>query len=145
MHWGDVEQMNWDQRMVYDAAGPHFFSAHPNPEPVGACSFFPTDGIEASPSSYSYDVSRLSDRFFDAVRAADQPLYNGCDESQLSAVARLVKSRPRIRCLRDAMIRCPSGLVTCYLAITPSPPPRLLQHEEVDTGFRFAHREDSCM
>ncbi|KAL0434382.1 UNVERIFIED_CONTAM: hypothetical protein Slati_2772500 [Sesamum latifolium] len=89
-HWGDVEQMNWDQRMVYDAAGPHFFSAHPNPEPVGACSSFPTDGTEAGPSSYSYDVSRLSDQFFDVVRAADQPLYNGCDESQLTAVARLV-------------------------------------------------------
>ncbi|KAL0437695.1 UNVERIFIED_CONTAM: hypothetical protein Sradi_0477400 [Sesamum radiatum] len=89
-HWGDVEQMNWDQRMVYDAAGPHFFSAHLNPEPVGACSSFPTDGTEAGPSSYSYDVSRLSDRFFDVVRAADQPLYNGCDESQLSAIARLV-------------------------------------------------------
>ncbi|KAL0430419.1 UNVERIFIED_CONTAM: hypothetical protein Sradi_0667900 [Sesamum radiatum] len=76
--------------MVYDAAGPHFFSAHLNPEPVGACSSFPTNGSEAGPSSYSYDVSRLSDRFFDVVRAADQPLYNGCDESQLSAVARLV-------------------------------------------------------
>ncbi|KAL0444184.1 UNVERIFIED_CONTAM: hypothetical protein Slati_2141100, partial [Sesamum latifolium] len=62
-HWCDVEQMNWDQRMVHDAAGPHFFSAHPNSEPVGAYSSFPTD---------------------------DQPLYNGCDESQLSAVARLV-------------------------------------------------------
>ncbi|KAL0455864.1 UNVERIFIED_CONTAM: hypothetical protein Slati_0925600 [Sesamum latifolium] len=60
-HWGDVEQMNWDQRMVYDAAGPHFFSAHPNPEPVGASSSFPIDGTEAGPSSYGYDVSRLSD------------------------------------------------------------------------------------
>ncbi|KAL0285164.1 UNVERIFIED_CONTAM: hypothetical protein Sangu_2791900 [Sesamum angustifolium] len=66
-HWGDVEKMNWDQRMVYDAAGPHFFLAHPNPKPVGAYSSLPTD-----------------------VRAADQPLYNGCDESQLSAIARLV-------------------------------------------------------
>ncbi|KAL0400231.1 UNVERIFIED_CONTAM: hypothetical protein Sradi_2366400 [Sesamum radiatum] len=68
--------MNWDQRMVYDAARPHFFSAHPNPEPVGASSSFPIDGTEAGPSSYGYDVSRLSDRFFDVVRAADQPLYN---------------------------------------------------------------------
>ncbi|KAL0403689.1 UNVERIFIED_CONTAM: hypothetical protein Sradi_2009700 [Sesamum radiatum] len=68
----------------------HFFSVHLNPEPVGACSSFPTDGTEADPSSYSYDVSRLSDRCFDVVRAADQPSYNGCDESQLSAVAQLV-------------------------------------------------------
>ncbi|KAL0373220.1 UNVERIFIED_CONTAM: hypothetical protein Scaly_1003600, partial [Sesamum calycinum] len=41
-HWGDVEQMNWDLRMVYDAVGLHFFLVHPNPQPVGACSFVPT-------------------------------------------------------------------------------------------------------
>ncbi|KAL0288409.1 UNVERIFIED_CONTAM: hypothetical protein Sangu_2658800 [Sesamum angustifolium] len=46
--------MDWNQKMVYDVVGPHFFSAHPNSEPV-----------------------------------ADQPLYNGCDEFQLLAVARL--------------------------------------------------------
>ncbi|KAL0427892.1 UNVERIFIED_CONTAM: hypothetical protein Slati_2964000 [Sesamum latifolium] len=80
-HWGDVEQTNWDQRMVHDAAGGHFFSAHPNSEPVGACNSFPIDGTEVDPSSYGYDVSRLSDQFFDVVCAADQPLYNGCDES----------------------------------------------------------------
>ncbi|KAK4391441.1 hypothetical protein Sango_1921900 [Sesamum angolense] len=61
--FGDVELMNWNQKMVYDAVGPHFFSAHPNSKPMGACSSFPTD--------------------------ADQPLYNGCDEFQLLAVARL--------------------------------------------------------
>ncbi|KAL0297730.1 UNVERIFIED_CONTAM: hypothetical protein Sradi_6825100 [Sesamum radiatum] len=114
--------MNWDQRMVYDADGPHFFLAHPNPKPMGAYSSLPTDGTEAGPSSYGYDVSRLSDRFFYAVRAADQPLHNGCDESQLSAVAGWLTSKPRTTCLRDATIRCPSGLVTCYLAITLSPP-----------------------
>ncbi|KAL0327817.1 UNVERIFIED_CONTAM: hypothetical protein Sangu_1859700 [Sesamum angustifolium] len=89
-YWGDVEKMNWDQRMIYDAAGPHFFLAHPNPKPMGAYNSLPTDGTEAGPSSYGYDVSRLSDRFFYAVCAADQLLYNGCDESQLSPVARLV-------------------------------------------------------
>ncbi|KAL0461923.1 UNVERIFIED_CONTAM: hypothetical protein Slati_0079900 [Sesamum latifolium] len=57
---------------------------------MGACSSFPIDGTEAGPSSYGFDVSRLSDQFFDVVRATDQPLYNGCDESQLSAVARLI-------------------------------------------------------
>ncbi|KAL0430494.1 UNVERIFIED_CONTAM: hypothetical protein Sradi_0675400 [Sesamum radiatum] len=120
-HCGDVEQMNWDQRMVYDAAGPHFFSAHLNPEPVGACSSFPTDGTEAGPSSYSYDVSRLSNRFFYVVRAADQPLYNGCDESNCRRLPGWLTLRPRIICLRDAMIRYPSGLVTCYLDHTLPP------------------------
>ncbi|KAL0415909.1 UNVERIFIED_CONTAM: hypothetical protein Slati_3422800 [Sesamum latifolium] len=33
MHWGDFEQMNWDQKMVYDVVGPHFFSTHPDLEP----------------------------------------------------------------------------------------------------------------
>ncbi|KAL0358498.1 UNVERIFIED_CONTAM: hypothetical protein Sangu_0699200, partial [Sesamum angustifolium] len=41
-------------------------------------------------SSYDYDVSGLSERFFDVVQAVDQPLYSGCDQSQLAAVARLV-------------------------------------------------------
>ncbi|KAL0282918.1 UNVERIFIED_CONTAM: hypothetical protein Sangu_2922400 [Sesamum angustifolium] len=81
--------------MVYDAVGPYFFSAYPNPKLVGACSSLPIDGTEAGPSLYGYDVSKLSDRFFDVVRAADQPLYNGCDESQLSAVARLVNIKPK--------------------------------------------------
>ncbi|KAL0315380.1 UNVERIFIED_CONTAM: hypothetical protein Sradi_5416200 [Sesamum radiatum] len=75
--------------MVYDVVGPHFFSAHPNSEPIGACSSFPTDGTEIGPSLYGYDVLRLLDRFFDVICAADQPLYNGCDEFQLLAVGRL--------------------------------------------------------
>ncbi|KAL0290178.1 UNVERIFIED_CONTAM: hypothetical protein Sradi_7055500 [Sesamum radiatum] len=83
--WGYYEQMNWDQRMVYDTVRPQFFSTHPEPEAEGASSSFPADV-----SSYDYDVSGLSERFFDVVHAADQPLYNGCDESQLAAVARLV-------------------------------------------------------
>ncbi|KAL0320433.1 UNVERIFIED_CONTAM: hypothetical protein Sradi_5304800 [Sesamum radiatum] len=88
-HLGDFEQMNWDQMMVYDAAGLHFFLEHLDLELVGTCSSFPTDGGEVSPS-YVYDVSRLSDQFFNVLRATDQPLYNNCDESQLSTVARLV-------------------------------------------------------
>ncbi|KAL0443854.1 UNVERIFIED_CONTAM: hypothetical protein Slati_2108100 [Sesamum latifolium] len=59
--------MNRDQRMVYDAIRPYFFLAHPNPEPVGACSSFRTN-----------------------VHAVDQLLYNDYDESQLSVVAQLV-------------------------------------------------------
>ncbi|KAL0416145.1 UNVERIFIED_CONTAM: hypothetical protein Slati_3446400 [Sesamum latifolium] len=71
--------------MVYDTAGPQFFSTHPDPEAKGANSSFPV-GV----SSYDYDVSDLSKRFFNIVHAADQPLYSGCNESQLAAVARLV-------------------------------------------------------
>ncbi|KAL0333126.1 UNVERIFIED_CONTAM: hypothetical protein Scaly_2214100 [Sesamum calycinum] len=82
--------MNWDQRMVYNVVVPHFFSMHSNPEPLGACSFVPADDIKVNPSSYGYYVSRLLNRFFDVVHATNQPLYNSCDVSQLSAVARLV-------------------------------------------------------
>ncbi|KAK4411793.1 hypothetical protein Sango_0252300 [Sesamum angolense] len=51
----------------------------------GASSSFPTGA-----SSYDYDVSGLSEQFFDVVQEADNPLYSGCDQSQLAAVARLV-------------------------------------------------------
>ncbi|KAL0374014.1 UNVERIFIED_CONTAM: hypothetical protein Sradi_3317100 [Sesamum radiatum] len=83
--WGDYEQMNWDQRMVYDTVRPQFFSTHPEPEAQGASSSFP-----AGVSSNDYHVSGLSKQFFDVVHAADQPLYSECDESPLAAVARLV-------------------------------------------------------
>ncbi|KAL0325329.1 UNVERIFIED_CONTAM: hypothetical protein Sradi_5102200 [Sesamum radiatum] len=82
--WGGYEQINWDQK-VYDTVGPQFFSTHQEPEAEGASSSFP-----AGASSYDYDVSSLSERFFDVVQAVDQPLYSGCDQSQLAAVARLV-------------------------------------------------------
>ncbi|KAL0423303.1 UNVERIFIED_CONTAM: hypothetical protein Sradi_0865100 [Sesamum radiatum] len=71
--------------MVYDTVGPQFFSTHQEPEAEGASSSFP-----AGASSYDYDVSGLSERFFDVVQAVDQPLYSGCDQSQLAAVARQV-------------------------------------------------------
>ncbi|KAL0287797.1 UNVERIFIED_CONTAM: hypothetical protein Sangu_2676700 [Sesamum angustifolium] len=83
--WSGYEQMNWDQRMVYDTVGPQFFSTHQEPEAEGASRSF-----SAGASSYDYDVSGLSERFFDVVQAVDQPLYSGCDQSQLAVVARLV-------------------------------------------------------
>ncbi|KAL0416092.1 UNVERIFIED_CONTAM: hypothetical protein Slati_3441100 [Sesamum latifolium] len=43
-NWGDFEQMNWNQMMVYDAVGQHFFSAHPDPKPVdGLLGYWATD------------------------------------------------------------------------------------------------------
>ncbi|KAL0403806.1 UNVERIFIED_CONTAM: hypothetical protein Sradi_2021400 [Sesamum radiatum] len=76
--------------MVYDTAGPQFFSTHPDPEVKGANSSFP-----ASVSSYDYDVSGLSVQFFNIVHSADQALYSGCNESQLAAVARLVNIKAK--------------------------------------------------
>ncbi|KAL0391235.1 UNVERIFIED_CONTAM: hypothetical protein Scaly_0480600 [Sesamum calycinum] len=39
---------------------------------------------------YDYDESGLADRFTTAVHAADQPLWDGCKQSQLGIVAELV-------------------------------------------------------
>ncbi|KAL0327872.1 UNVERIFIED_CONTAM: hypothetical protein Scaly_2219800 [Sesamum calycinum] len=63
----------------------------------------PNDGtrscfVDAGPSSYcyggngpyDYDESGLADCFFNIVHAADQPLWNGCNQSQLGAIAELV-------------------------------------------------------
>ncbi|KAL0326564.1 UNVERIFIED_CONTAM: hypothetical protein Sangu_1734400 [Sesamum angustifolium] len=83
--WGNYVQMNWDQRIVYDTVGPQFFSMHQEPEVEGANSFFPADA-----SLFDYDVSGLSEQFFNVVHATDQPLYSRCDQSQLAAIARLV-------------------------------------------------------
>ncbi|KAL0381103.1 UNVERIFIED_CONTAM: hypothetical protein Sangu_0174600 [Sesamum angustifolium] len=71
--------------MVYDIIGPQFFLTHQEPEAASASSSFPTGA-----SSYNYDVSGLSEQFFDVVQAADQSLYSGCGQSQLAIVARLV-------------------------------------------------------
>ncbi|KAL0412280.1 UNVERIFIED_CONTAM: hypothetical protein Slati_3817700 [Sesamum latifolium] len=87
-HWGDATQMNWAHRMVFDATGPTFWSSTYNQD--GA----PDEGkrscpLDAGPSSYYYGrspydyVSGLVDRFHDVVHAAEQPLWNGCNTSQL--------------------------------------------------------------
>ncbi|KAL0416850.1 UNVERIFIED_CONTAM: hypothetical protein Slati_3516900 [Sesamum latifolium] len=93
-HWDDAMHMNWAQRMVFDVAGPAFWSSTYNQD--GASN----DGtrscpIDARPSSYYYGggpydyVSGLADRFHDVVHVAES-LWNGCTQSQLGAVARLV-------------------------------------------------------
>ncbi|KAL0284146.1 UNVERIFIED_CONTAM: hypothetical protein Sangu_2475300 [Sesamum angustifolium] len=88
--WGGYEQMNWDQRMVYDTVRPHFFSTHQEPEAEGASSSFP------------------------AVQEVDQPLYSGYDQSQLAAVARLVNIKVEHnmseRCY-DQVSQCASDLL----------------------------------
>ncbi|KAL0316967.1 UNVERIFIED_CONTAM: hypothetical protein Sangu_2111000 [Sesamum angustifolium] len=54
--------------------------------------------MDACPSSYcygcggpyDYDELGLANYFFNVVHAADQPLWDGCTQSQLSVVAELV-------------------------------------------------------
>ncbi|KAL0399915.1 UNVERIFIED_CONTAM: hypothetical protein Sradi_2334800 [Sesamum radiatum] len=82
---------------------------HPEPETEGANNSFP-----AGASSYDYDV-RLSERFFDVVHAANQPLYNRCDQSQLAAVARLVNIEAENMSKRcyDQVFQWASDLLPC--------------------------------
>ncbi|KAL0320316.1 UNVERIFIED_CONTAM: hypothetical protein Sradi_5293100 [Sesamum radiatum] len=94
-HCGDATQMNWAQMMIFYAAGSVFWSSTYNqdgdpddgtrlcPIYAGSCSYYYGRG------PYDY-VSRLADRFYDVLHAAEQPLWNGCAQSQLGVVARLV-------------------------------------------------------
>ncbi|KAL0463212.1 UNVERIFIED_CONTAM: hypothetical protein Slati_0208800 [Sesamum latifolium] len=110
---GVIMKMNWDQRMVYDTAGPQFFSMHPELEAEGASSSFPSGG-----SSYDYDVSDISERFFYLVHASDQPLYSECDEPQLATVVRLVNIKVEHNMSGRCYDQVSSGLVIYYPAIT---------------------------
>ncbi|KAL0434254.1 UNVERIFIED_CONTAM: hypothetical protein Slati_2759700 [Sesamum latifolium] len=88
-HWGDAAELNWAQRMLFDAAGQDY-----NQDGV------PDDGrrscpLDDGPNSYYYGgspydyVSGLADRFHDILHDAEQPLWNGCTTSQLAVVAEL--------------------------------------------------------
>ncbi|KAL0411724.1 UNVERIFIED_CONTAM: hypothetical protein Slati_3762100 [Sesamum latifolium] len=76
--------------MVFDAAGQAYNRDYAANDGTRSCP------LDAGPSSYYYDsdpydyVHRLTDRFYDVLHAAEQPLWNGCTTSQLAAVAELV-------------------------------------------------------
>ncbi|KAK4411905.1 hypothetical protein Sango_0263500 [Sesamum angolense] len=81
--------------MVFYAIGPSYFaSSHKGilDDSTRSCL------VDANPSSYcfdgsdpyDYDESRLTDRFSNVVHAADQPLWDGCTQSQLGVVVELV-------------------------------------------------------
>ncbi|KAL0378681.1 UNVERIFIED_CONTAM: hypothetical protein Sradi_3173600 [Sesamum radiatum] len=78
--------------MVFDAAGPNYFSSHGGvPDdgtrscPIGAdCSEYCYGG-----GPYNYE-SGLADRFANVVHAGDQPLWNSCTQSQLGVVVELM-------------------------------------------------------
>ncbi|KAL0347690.1 UNVERIFIED_CONTAM: hypothetical protein Scaly_1785000 [Sesamum calycinum] len=61
--WGDEQRIDWAQRMVFDAVGPSYFVS-------------PHEGLAA--------------RFFNVVHAANQPLWDGCNQPQLDVVDVLV-------------------------------------------------------
>ncbi|KAL0416614.1 UNVERIFIED_CONTAM: hypothetical protein Slati_3493300 [Sesamum latifolium] len=69
-HWGGAAEMNWAQRMVFNAAGQAYNQDSAADNGTRSCH------LDASPSSYyygggSYDyVSGLADRFHDVLHAA---------------------------------------------------------------------------
>ncbi|KAL2237921.1 UNVERIFIED_CONTAM: hypothetical protein Sindi_0983800 [Sesamum indicum] len=84
--------MDWVQKMVSDAAGPSYFSSYHKGMSDDGMKSCPTD---VGPSSWynggPYDyVSGLSDRFYNVVDVADQPLWSDYIQSQLELVAGLV-------------------------------------------------------
>ncbi|KAL0462109.1 UNVERIFIED_CONTAM: hypothetical protein Slati_0098500 [Sesamum latifolium] len=112
-NWNNYEQLNWDQRIVFDAAGPVF---HPqrsayNESHTNEASSNSNDGVQHNTDN----LGALSEKNFDVVRASNQPLYSGSEpHSQLSAVARYKPTRgqnPRRKKSAYATLR--------YLPITP--------------------------
>ncbi|KAL0439470.1 UNVERIFIED_CONTAM: hypothetical protein Slati_2430000 [Sesamum latifolium] len=89
-HWGDASEMNWTQRMIFDAVGQTYNQDGVADDGTRSCP------LDAGPSSYyygggSYDyVHELADQSQDVLHAVEQLLWNGCTISQLAVVAELV-------------------------------------------------------
>ncbi|XP_039131946.1 uncharacterized protein LOC120268722 isoform X2 [Dioscorea cayenensis subsp. rotundata] len=73
------EQMTWDQRMIYDCLRSHVPPMHESYcyDEAGPSVQPPLD--ESVLGLQSDEISQLSNRFFDILKAADQPLYVGCE------------------------------------------------------------------
>ncbi|KAK4394110.1 hypothetical protein Sango_1881800 [Sesamum angolense] len=121
--WGNEQYMDWTQRMVFDATGSSYYaSSHEG---------VPDDGtrpclVDASTSSYirdnggpyDYDESGLADHFSNIVHAADQPLWDGCNQCQLGAVVELVDIKADGHISNEYMIEYPNGLIEYCPPIT---------------------------
>ncbi|KAL0462129.1 UNVERIFIED_CONTAM: hypothetical protein Slati_0100500 [Sesamum latifolium] len=72
-HWGDAVEMNWAQRMIFDAVGQAYNQDGAADDGTRSCP------LDAGPSSYYYGggpsnyVSRLTDQFHDVLHAASGP------------------------------------------------------------------------
>ncbi|KAL0434321.1 UNVERIFIED_CONTAM: hypothetical protein Slati_2766400 [Sesamum latifolium] len=79
--------------MIFDAVRLNYFSSSHDGVPDDGTRSYPLD---ASRSEYCYSSgphdyeSELAGYFYNVVYAADQPLWNGCTQSQLTTIAELV-------------------------------------------------------
>ncbi|XP_039115956.1 uncharacterized protein LOC120251500 isoform X2 [Dioscorea cayenensis subsp. rotundata] len=83
--------MTWDQRMIYDCLRSHVPPMHESHcyDEAGPSVQPPLDELVLG--LQSDEISQFSNRFFDILKAADQPLYVGCENhSKLSFVARML-------------------------------------------------------
>ncbi|KAL0336708.1 UNVERIFIED_CONTAM: hypothetical protein Sradi_4882700 [Sesamum radiatum] len=92
---GDEQRMDWAQKMVFYATGLSYFASSHKNVPNDGMRSYPVDTCTSSyvyggSDLYDYDESGLTDRFFNVVHAADQPLWDSCNQSQLGVVAEFV-------------------------------------------------------
>ncbi|KAL0309004.1 UNVERIFIED_CONTAM: hypothetical protein Sradi_5842700 [Sesamum radiatum] len=81
--------------MAFDAAGPSYFASSHEGVPDDGTRSCPVDAgtssyVYSSSGPYNYDESGLADHFFNIVHAVNQPLWDGCNQSQLGVVVELV-------------------------------------------------------
>ncbi|KAK4394091.1 hypothetical protein Sango_1879900 [Sesamum angolense] len=93
--WGNEQRIDWEKKMVFYAAEPSYFaSSHEGVPNYGARSVLMDVGtssyIYGGGGPYDYDESGLADRFSNVVHVADQPLWDGCNQSQLGVIAESV-------------------------------------------------------
>ncbi|KAL0332931.1 UNVERIFIED_CONTAM: hypothetical protein Scaly_2194600 [Sesamum calycinum] len=87
--------MDWGQRIVFLCNQAELFASSHEGVPNDGTRSCPVDVrtssyIYGGSGPYDYDESGLADRIFNVVHAADQPLWNGCNQSQLGVFAELV-------------------------------------------------------
>ncbi|KAL0311572.1 UNVERIFIED_CONTAM: hypothetical protein Sangu_2451900 [Sesamum angustifolium] len=92
--WGDEQRMIW-RRMVFYAVGSSYFASYHECVPDDGTRSFSVDAgtssyVYGGDGPYDYDESRLANHFSNLVHAADQPLWDGCNQSQLGVIAELV-------------------------------------------------------
>ncbi|KAL0311241.1 UNVERIFIED_CONTAM: hypothetical protein Sangu_2418800 [Sesamum angustifolium] len=146
-----LEYYNWTshgENIVQDYfEAPSVSQVSEEPTPTGHVEGIPDDGrrscpVDAGLSSYcygggpyDYDELGLADRFFNIVHAADQPLWEGCTQSQLGVVTELVDIKADGHISKGIYDRI-SQWANRILPFDHSSE-RLLQHLEDDVDLKY--------
>ena len=125
------DQLNADQRMIFDMAGPSFVPPPGfNPQTIegdlniGSATDYQGYQRRISPEMVDEmtedqappDMERLSSRFWDVLKAADEPVFPGCTtHTQLSFVSRLMN----LKCEYNIPQSVFNGFVQLYDEVLP--------------------------